>query len=1506
MLTRQILAVWLQSTVKENPQKSYRHRVLKEDPNGRDQIIDKLTLYIQKAHEDARNQIRKPILNFLDPLGVLPSTDRAEGYPELLHLTTLKGYFGEIFAGIIAENFSPFDINDWKVPAYLFRFHLAAFQQLEYIRQTGIEATEIPGRTGDDCVAFQLNSEGEIIRGLYCEAKCNPASSRTVIKKAYAQVSKPAMVDLLRMIEVLQDNDAPDAKRWINALFQLDFAPSPQYERYDLVSYISRPPVRNDYWLPVDEPLIEYTGGRKLEAVEAHLTDIDELIQIVYARKKVEALAPITILEKNIPVTSPSNQIVDLARKLREDLAGATLPRSFAKLYSQYTQLSANQPGLSSWEGSDAATCLHDAVRLLEAGFVEKEAGNDSWTDSVRRTGELFEWLAHPQLNPTNLPLLLLSAASYQLAGYPARSLGLLGVDTSENNESRIVRFLLKADFPNLLNQLVLYWAENMASLLEGAPSLRWDNVDTIDDEIQQGIVRETASALGIICADMRWGRETRLEKAVQHVVDVEKALIHGYDSYSWLLAKLCSEVVNVYVNSSMRFHLESFFQGLSQEGQEAVERYLRQCYRDCKALAWPSQIRGIEKLTKGESFALCTPTGSGKTTIAEIAILQSLFLESNPESSTAPLALYLVPSRALATEVETKLTGVLATLNKPPIVITGLYGGTDWGPTDAWLRANEPTTLICTYEKAEALIRFLGSSFLGRVSLVVIDEAHKIQFSSENVDDLRNAKSRTLRLETLSSRLLTYLSQSQGKAIALSAMALNVEDILARWVTGQTDATATKTFYRSTRQLVGRLECLPGRRFRIQYDLIDNANLRLQFENDRQTEIPYIPNPFPSYPALSKWKDGPEQRLRPYLFWAAMQLASPDSVTGKQGAVLISVTQHINGYITDFLRLLKTQWVNNTPPFFQQPTEPTKLSIWKKCLDTCEDYFGSSSPEYQLMQSGIVVHHGRMPGLMARFLVEAIQEKIVYLVIATSTLSDGVNLPFETILVPSLLRRGGEMTAQEFGNLAGRVGRPGSGTEGHCLVLVEGEPAKSDNTKEAWQARKARERYDRLINDLSSNTNSNSNHAQSALAELIGDLEKQWQEVSGSKDRRAFLDWLEQTAPLQIKDDLAKEDGLYAVEALDMLDSILLSSIVEAEQATNEELSPLELEKQLHKVWQRTYAHYAATNEAFCEQIFVHRGNALKTTIYTSQNRRRRLYRTSIPPRSGNKLLQSYPQIIEHLQTGADYADQDKSKKDRFTFIIDTIDFFRSLPHFFIEETLGTGKNAPSWREILQWWLAPDLGGKAPSIPSQWHKFINDNFIYRFNWGLGSVISLAVDEVHNTQTPASPFEKWDEEWKQTNLPWIALWIKELIAWGTLEPVAAYLLSKGRAVTRSQAEWLSKDYYQEQSNNQDYNKLLDPTIIRDWTARLERRETPYRVEPPNSLKVKLLRDFSATPERRWRVLPVEANNIIYWLDPGGFPLARCQKPTVWVSSFLENFDFFLEPAEQTITSSAYL
>jgi hypothetical protein len=197
----------------------------------------------------------------------------------------------------------------------------------------------------------------------------------------------------------------------------------------------------------------------------------------------------------------------------------------------------------------------------------------------------------------------------------------------------------------------------------------------------------------------------------------------------------------------------------------------------------------------------------------------------------------------------------------------------------------------------------------------------------------------------------------------------------------------------------------------------------------------------------------------------------------------------------------------------------------------------------------------------------------------------------------------------------------------------------------------------------------------------------------------------------------------------------------------------------------------------------------------------------------------------------------------------------------------------------------------------------VSDNFIFRFNWGLGSVVALAADEALNGEL----LEPSLENWPILGLPWIVLWIKELITWGTLEPVAAYLLSKNMETTRMSAEEVAKSYYEEQPLEQDTDELLNASTIRDWaTKRYSREKNLPNLRPPDQMQVRLHQDFSKLETKQWRVIPTEVDKTLYWFDPAGVLLAACGRPSIWHDSFLNNYDFMLNTNEKVVSSEAYI
>jgi hypothetical protein len=243
--------------------------------------------YFRAAHQDALSYYRRLAGISLDPLSPPAPRDPATVYPHQLHATVLTGYFGEVFAGIVVEHFSPHAEDGWEVPAFLFRKHNVAFEQLEAYFQGGKRQPKpIPGRTGDDCLAFCRGPDGEIVKSLYCEAKCTTRHDSSMIAEAHTKVNSSAMVSILQLIEVLSRRGSREAARWVEALREYRLkvtAKSP--ERLDLVCYVcGQPPKRDRSWISAAAPHDNYRTRRALEAVEVHLQGVEQKVEDVYAR----------------------------------------------------------------------------------------------------------------------------------------------------------------------------------------------------------------------------------------------------------------------------------------------------------------------------------------------------------------------------------------------------------------------------------------------------------------------------------------------------------------------------------------------------------------------------------------------------------------------------------------------------------------------------------------------------------------------------------------------------------------------------------------------------------------------------------------------------------------------------------------------------------------------------------------------------------------------------------------------------------------------------------------------------------------------------------------------------------------------------------------------------------------------------------------------------------------------------------------------------------------------
>ncbi|MBI2578182.1 MAG: DEAD/DEAH box helicase [Candidatus Aenigmarchaeota archaeon] len=174
--------------------------------------------------------------------------------------------------------------------------------------------------------------------------------------------------------------------------------------------------------------------------------------------------------------------------------------------------------------------------------------------------------------------------------------------------------------------------------------------------------------------------------------------------------------------------------------------------------------------LLERKNIVVASPTASGKTMIAELAILKN-FLASRGK------AVYIVPLKALASEKYREFVGKYKKIGMKIAISIGDLDG-----NDTWLENYD--LIIASNEKMDSLLRH-EAKWVSNVSLVVCDEVHML-----------NDVSRGPTLEIVLTRMR---DMCDAQFLALSATIKNAEEI-AEWM----KANLVKSDYRPVKLYYG------------------------------------------------------------------------------------------------------------------------------------------------------------------------------------------------------------------------------------------------------------------------------------------------------------------------------------------------------------------------------------------------------------------------------------------------------------------------------------------------------------------------------------------------------------------------------------------------------------------------------------------------------------------------------------------------------------------------------
>lgn len=363
-------------------------------------------------------------------------------------------------------------------------------------------------------------------------------------------------------------------------------------------------------------------------------------------------------------------------------------------------------------------------------------------------------------------------------------------------------------------------------------------------------------------------------------------------------------------------------------------------------------------------------PTASGKTFL----VLQ--WLIDQIVAGETRIAVYLAPTRALVSEIETNLKGLLGS--------TALIEVSSIPLPEKFRAARDGgarVILVFTQERLHLLANVLGDLF--SVDLLIVDEAHKIGDNQRGVI-LQDAIERATR------------ANPRMKVVFVSPATQNPEELLADAPEGvQTISVDSDSSTVLQNLIVATQVPRQSKRWEL--------TLRQQGSTLSVGTL-----------QLASTPEGLKKRLA---FIAA--------AVGERGGTLV----YANGAgeaeeVADLISQLLPR-VQSIDSELSQLAELARKGVH-------HDF--RLAP---LVECGVAFHYGNMPSLIRLEIERLFRSGKIRFLVCTSTLIEGVNLSCRTIVVRGPRKgKGHPMEAHDFWNLAGRAGRWGDEFQGNIICI--------------------------------------------------------------------------------------------------------------------------------------------------------------------------------------------------------------------------------------------------------------------------------------------------------------------------------------------------------------------------------------------------------------------------------------------------------------------------------------
>ncbi len=844
----------------------------------------------------------------------------------------------------------------------------------------------------------------------------------------------------------------------------------------------------------------------------------------------------------------------------------------------------------------------------------------------------------------------IMAAAAYHLASYSAVAYSLLNRPLAEQNTNvaeQALTALILRDFGHL-HDLARSWLRSYDNMDENI-STHLDGNECDEDEVYMVVLNSSVCrALLYFDFALQTGRLEPLDEAMAILND---SLVLARDTGMvslWWIIRLCSNVIDDLWAHTLHVNLPASDPAADGAYVEMREKFISSLYarKTAEVELWPSQIEAAKRAGNVEDdLVVALPTSAGKTRIAEIAALIAL--------SSDQRVLIVTPLRALSAQTERSFRKTFAPLGYS---VSSLYGasGVSANDEDALRTKN---IVISTPEKLDFALRN-DPTLIEDVGLIVLDEGHMI-----------GPTEREIRYEILVQKLLKRTDADNRRIVCLSAILPDGQqlDDLTAWIRSDAEGAPVKSVWRPTRQRFGAL-IWRGRN--------ESAQLRFTLERDG----PFVNN-FVEQFAGSGGENKPRPRdVKDLTLFAAWRFAEQ----GKKTLIFISTAKWVSGYGDRAVDLVRRGYI---PTLLDNPNDI------QRALTVGREWLGANHPAVKALQIGIAVHYGGLPNPFLRELEILLSEGIIKVIVASPTLSQGLNINAAVLLVPYLIRSGAPISGEEFANVAGRAGRAFVDVEGLVVhTIFDKEAQRLQEWRSLIQSARARSLQSGLYQVILE-------ILQRLLAVGILEREDAFEYLVNSRDS-----WNIQEPPNP--DGEEKEPFEHLIEKLDAM----VLGLVDALDANADDLPRLLDEALNGSLWARRIAEEGDDMASAHKFILQARAKLIWDT--TTPASRKSHYAMGVGLNTGLAIDVMADELAGHL----DAADLAALNGNHDNLIGSLIALAERL--LVVRPFIPSKQNAlpTNWQDLLRLWVS---GADVTTIDPENMRIVEEAFSYRLVWAL-------------------------------------------------------------------------------------------------------------------------------------------------------------------------------------------